>query len=85
FALPVLAVLIWFAIGRSLTPLRTLSDAIEARSADNLDAIGTRGIPDEVRPLVAALNTLLQRLRDSLVRERAFTSDAAHELKTPLA
>jgi len=85
FALPVLAVLIWLAIGRSLTPLRTLSGAIEARSPDSLDAIGTKGIPDEVRPLVAALNTLLQRLRTSLDRERAFTSDAAHELKTPLA
>ncbi|NTX18597.1 ATP-binding protein [Burkholderia cepacia] len=85
FALPVLAVLIWLAIGRSLTPLRTLSEAIEARSPDSLDAIGTNGTPDEVRPLVAALNTLLQRLRGSLDRERAFTSDAAHELKTPLA
>ncbi|AWV00480.1 two-component system, OmpR family, sensor histidine kinase QseC [Burkholderia cepacia] len=85
FALPVLAVLIWLAIGRSLTPLRTLSEAIDARSPGSLDAIGTIGIPDEVRPLVAALNTLLQRLRDSIDRERAFTSDAAHELKTPLA
>ncbi|MBR8304675.1 MULTISPECIES: ATP-binding protein [Burkholderia cepacia complex] len=85
FALPVLAVLVWLAIGRSLTPLRTLSEAIAARSPESLDAIGTKGIPDEVRPLVAALNTLLLRLRDSLDRERAFTSDAAHELKTPLA
>ncbi|ALV61660.1 MULTISPECIES: ATP-binding protein [Burkholderia cepacia complex] len=85
FALPVMAVLIWLAIGRSLTPLRTLSEAIVARSPDRLDAIGTKGIPDEVRPLVAALNTLLERLRGSLDRERAFTSDAAHELKTPLA
>ncbi|WP_175690659.1 ATP-binding protein [Burkholderia anthina] len=85
FALPVLALLIWLAIGRSLTPLRTLSEAIDARSPESLDAIGTTDIPDEVRPLVTALNTLLQRLRDSLDRERAFTSDAAHELKTPLA
>ncbi|VWB96313.1 two-component regulatory system sensor kinase [Burkholderia lata] len=85
FALPVLAIMIWLAIGRSLTPLRTLSEAIEERSPDSLDAIATKGIPDEVRPLVAALNTLLQRLRASLDRERAFTSDAAHELKTPLA
>ncbi|WP_241284907.1 ATP-binding protein [Burkholderia cenocepacia] len=85
FALPVLAVLIWLAIGHSLTPLRTLSEAIDARSPDSLDAIGTKDIPDEVRPLVAALNALLLRLRGSLDRERAFTSDAAHELKTPLA
>ncbi|BDC44707.1 ATP-binding protein [Paraburkholderia terrae] len=83
--LPVLAMLVWFAIGRSLTPLHTLSEAIEARSPDSLDAIADKGVPDEVFPLVAALNTLLQRLRQSLDRERAFTGDAAHELKTPLA
>ncbi|MBR7960047.1 ATP-binding protein [Burkholderia vietnamiensis] len=85
FALPVLAALIWFAIGRSLAPLRALSEEIDARSPGSLEAIGTKGIPDEVRPLVAALNTLLGRLRGALDRERAFTSDAAHELKTPLA
>jgi len=85
FALPVLTVLIWLAIGCSLIPLRTLSEAIGARSPESLDAIATRGVPDEVRPLVAALNILLQRLRGSLERERAFTSDAAHELRTPLA
>lgn len=84
-ALPVLAVLVWVAIGSSLTPLRTLSRAIEARSPDSLEAIGVKGVPDEVHPLVAALNTLLQRLRRSFDRERAFTGDAAHELKTPLA
>ncbi|BCF96946.1 hypothetical protein PPGU19_015150 [Paraburkholderia sp. PGU19] len=85
FSLPVLAALVWLAISSSLTPLRTLSEAIEARSPDNLDAIAVKVVPDEVFPLVAALNTLLQRLRRSLDRERAFTSDAAHELKTPLA
>ncbi|TXC79791.1 ATP-binding protein [Paraburkholderia azotifigens] len=85
FALPVLAILVWFAIGSSLIPLRTLSEAIEARSPDSLDAIAVKNVPDEVFPLVAALNTLLQRLRQSLDRERAFTGDAAHELKTPLA
>ncbi|WP_019939224.1 ATP-binding protein [Bordetella sp. FB-8] len=85
FALPVLAVLIWIAIGRSLTPLRILSKAIEERSSDSLETIEIKNIPDEVVPLVSALNMLLRRLRQSLDRERAFTSDAAHELKTPLA
>ena len=40
--------------------------------------------PDEVRPLVTALNELLARLRAALERERAFMADAAHELRTPL-
>jgi two-component system sensor histidine kinase QseC len=85
FALPLLAILIWIAIGRNLAPLRTLSEALEARSSDSLETIEIKKIPDEIVPLVAALNMLLQRLRQSLDRERAFTADAAHELKTPLS
>ncbi|WP_082855545.1 ATP-binding protein [Paraburkholderia phytofirmans] len=85
YALPVLALLIWVGIGSSLAPLKTLSRAIGARNAGNLDPIDMRRTPAEVRPLVDALNVLFSRLRGSLDRERAFTADAAHELKSPLA
>ncbi|CAB3734252.1 Swarming motility regulation sensor protein RssA [Paraburkholderia graminis C4D1M] len=85
FALPVLALVIWAAIGSSLAPLKILSRAIAARNVDNLETIDLQGTPAEVSPLVDALNVLLSRLRASLDRERAFTADAAHELKSPLA
>lgn len=84
-ALPVLAVLLWYAIGRSLTPLRALSATIRARDPESLEPIGIAAVPAEVRTLVDAINRLLSQLRQSIVRERSFTSDAAHELKTPLA
>lgn len=84
-ALPLLAFLIWLSIGHSLAPLRTLSNAIRARDADSLEPVGIDGVPREARPLVDAINQLLSQLRQSITRERAFTSDAAHELKTPLA
>ncbi|RQG99840.1 ATP-binding protein [Paraburkholderia dinghuensis] len=84
-ALPVLATLLWYAIGRSLTPLKTLSATIRARAPDSLEPIGIAAVPDEVRTLVDAINRLLSQLRQSILRERSFTSDAAHELKTPLA
>nr|WP_057927604.1 ATP-binding protein [Burkholderia ambifaria] len=84
-ALPVLALLLWYLIGRSLAPLKTLSTLIGARDARSLEPLGIATVPEEVRTLVDAIDRLLARLRQSIVRERAFTSDAAHELKTPLA
>lgn len=84
-ALPLLALLVWISIGRSLAPLKTTSMHIKARNADNLTPIDMSRAPDEIRPLGDALNSLLLRLSKSIEHERAFTADAAHELKTPLA
>lgn len=84
-ALPLLASLVWISIGRSLAPLKTTSMHIKARNADNLAPIDMSRAPDEIRPLGDALNSLLLRLSKSIEHERAFTADAAHELKTPLA
>ena len=85
FALVPLALLIWFGISQGLRPLARLSDAIAVRDADNLEPIRLQDVPVEVQPLVAALDRLLERLARSLDKERAFTADAAHELRTPLA
>jgi two-component system OmpR family sensor kinase len=82
--LPVLALFIWFTVGRALIPLEKLTGLVKARQVDALDALPDAHLPDEVRPLVTALNDLLERLRAALERERAFMADAAHELRTPL-
>lgn len=84
-ALPVLALLVWLSIGWSLAPLKLLSDAIRSRDSNRTDPVDIGRAPREVRPLVDAINLMLSRLLTSLERERAFTADAAHELKTPLA
>ncbi|MFM0740204.1 ATP-binding protein [Paraburkholderia xenovorans] len=84
-ALPVLALLVWLSIGWSLAPLKTLSGAIRMRDVNRLEPVDIGRAPTEVRPLVDAINLVLSRLRHSIERERAFTADAAHELKTPLA
>ncbi|HVN43741.1 MAG TPA: ATP-binding protein [Steroidobacteraceae bacterium] len=82
--LPVLALVIWVAVGQALEPLRRLTAQVQARRVNALDALPAMPLPDEVQPLVLALNDLLSRLRAALERERAFMADAAHELRTPL-
>jgi two-component system sensor histidine kinase QseC len=84
-ALPVLALLVWLSIGWSLAPLKALSDAIGSRDINRMEPVDIGRVPTEVRPLVDAINLMLSRLLNSVERERAFTADAAHELKTPLA
>ncbi|AQG98799.1 two-component sensor histidine kinase [Burkholderia sp. KK1] len=83
--LPVMMALVWFSIGFSLRPLASLSKAVQARDGQNLRPIEIARSPREFSAVVAATNGLLERLRMSLARERTFTADAAHELKTPLA
>jgi two-component system sensor histidine kinase QseC len=83
--LPVLIFLLWLSINQSLSSLSTLIREIDNRKPDNLTPLDENIAPEEVRPMVLALNDLLQRFIHSLESERRFTSDAAHELRTPLA
>jgi len=82
--LPLLGLLIWLAVGHALQPLERLTGLVKARRADALEPLASSQLPEEVQPLVAALNELLERLTAALGRERAFMADAAHELRTPL-
>ena len=83
--IPVLGFLVWLAIGRGMRSLAGVTRAVAERSPDSLDPLGLEGAPDELQPLVVALNGLLSRLDEALGAQRAFTADAAHELRTPLA
>jgi len=84
-AFPFVLLPIWFAVGRGLRPLRQLSASIADRGADDLTPLGFDAKYAELRPLTAALDNLLARLRERLAREQGFVQDAAHELRTPLA
>lgn len=85
-ALPVLGLLVWVGIGRGLSPLSRIAAAVSERSPDNLEPVARSAtVPREVQPLIAALDGLFARLQSAFERERRFTADAAHELRTPLA
>ena len=83
-AVPILGILVWFAVGHALEPLQRLASSVKSRRVGALEPLPHAQLPDEVQPLVAALNDLLGRLSGALGRERAFMADAAHELRTPL-
>jgi len=84
FSLPLLALLLWIAVSRSLQPLIKLTAEIGRREPENLLALGTTSAPAEVQPLIERLNQLFTRIDTSMQKERRFTADAAHELRTPL-
>jgi two-component system, OmpR family, sensor histidine kinase TctE len=83
--LPVAVLLVWFALSRGIRPLAELQQRIRRRESTDLSPISERDVPDEVAPLVGAINDLLQRLDRSFAAQRHFLADAAHQLKTPLA
>ena len=83
--LPVAVLLVWLALSKGIGPLNDLQRRIRARESGDLSPIDEHEAPEEVGPLVASINDLLQRLDQSLVLQKRFLADAAHQLKTPLA
>jgi two-component system sensor histidine kinase QseC len=84
-AVPVLGALIWLLLGVGLKPVGRLARDMERREATDLHALPEADLPVELRPLAHSANSLLRRLEASFARERRFSADAAHELRTPIA
>lgn len=83
--LPVLGIGVWLIVGRGLRPLSRLARVLELRRPEAVDPLPDRKLPPEIRPVIHALNGLLQRLNVAFDTQKAFVADAAHELRTPLA
>ena len=82
--LPIMIGAVAWIVRRGLTPLRFVAAEVQRRDARSLAPLGTDNLPREIEPLVGELNRLLERLQRAFAAQRAFISDAAHELRSPL-
>jgi two-component system, OmpR family, sensor histidine kinase QseC len=80
-----LGFMIWLIIGKGLQSIGLVTTEVKQRAASYLEPVDMKSIPKEMRPLISELNELFSRLKTAFERHERFTSDAAHELKTPLA
>jgi len=69
----------------AMAPLDELSQEVANRGPKDLRPLPQEGLPRELSPRVSSINRLLERLRDSAQAQQAFLSNAAHQLRTPLA
>lgn len=75
---------LWVGIGRGLYPLKVLCRQLRSKRIDDITPIEVKHAPRELRPVLDAMNALMNRLAKALFSQQAFTDAAAHELRTPL-
>jgi signal transduction histidine kinase len=76
---------VWVGVVHGLAPLKRLQRAVAQRSHRDCSPVVLDNVPGEVSPLLASINELLERLDRVLTLQSRFISDAAHQLKTPIA
>lgn len=84
-AIPLVWAVLGWSIKRTMSGLQRLSAEIGQRSVDAQEPLRPVGVPEEVAPLIVAIDKLVDRHRSALEAQRRFVADAAHELRTPLA
>lgn len=86
--LPILLITL-LVVGRATTsalrPATRFAEELKSRKATDLSPVSAAALPRELAPIPAALNNYLQRLRNHINAERLFATNAAHELRTPIA
>lgn len=82
---PILMFAVWWTVNTSLEPVDRLRKQLAKRLADDTGKLDLRGLPLEIAPLGEELNLLLTRIEEAFEAQQIFVSDAAHELRSPLA
>jgi two-component system, OmpR family, sensor histidine kinase QseC len=82
---PISGFITFLLVERALNTFKRVTKAVANREPRYLESVELEGVPQEIQPLVKAINQLLIRLKEGFEREKRFAADAAHELRTPLA
>ncbi|MGK2233144.1 MAG: two-component system sensor histidine kinase QseC [Colwellia sp.] len=85
YVIPIIGLLVFFAINRSLKPLNFLSKQLKQKNVNDLTPVEVKDNSAELKPIEQTLNLLLERLERSFEREKRLSADAAHELRTPIS
>ncbi|OWQ90719.1 sensor histidine kinase [Roseateles aquatilis] len=80
-----MSMIVWAGVGAGLAPIARLRGLVEGRKPNDLRPIELDAAPQELRSLAQAINDLLEAVRHNVQGQRRFISDAAHQLRTPLA
>ena len=82
--LDVTLLLIWIGVYFGLRPLSRLRERVDEQSTATLQRFNEADAPGELRPLILALNHLLELRHDAALSQRRFVADAAHQMRTPV-
>ena len=82
--IPLLIVVVMVMLRVLLAPVNKLARTIDSRSPTDVEALNDAGMPSELKPFIASINQMLQRIETAMEQQRRFVADAAHELRSPL-
>jgi two-component system, OmpR family, sensor histidine kinase TctE len=77
--------LLWYGLTYVAQPMKVLKTHLDTRGADDLSPLPEQLAPEEIAPLIASVNSLMQRLQTSINAQKRFIANAAHQLRTPVA
>lgn len=83
--IPLVGLIIWTIVSLSLRPLKELSAELKQKQAQDLSTIQYKNTTQELAQVIESTNSFISRLGEVLEREKRFSADAAHELRTPIS
>ena len=83
--IPLVGILVWFFVSKGLAPLQKLSVVLKSKPANDLLPIDFGDSILELDQVIASINGFVARLESAMNREKSFSADAAHELRTPIS